>query len=79
MNEITRFVSSLSNQKHIELEMLRTVLLDETAYPWEPAEELASPCLDRLEAAVESVLSSHPVVSQWDCLLEQAKQLWGAE
>ncbi|MGF1523099.1 MAG: hypothetical protein ACFBSF_12360 [Leptolyngbyaceae cyanobacterium] len=76
MNQITQFVSSLSDQKRVELEMLYAILLDETAYPWNPAD---AACLDRLEAALEPVSSSQSIASQWGCLLQQAEQLWNAE
>ncbi|MEO1294949.1 MAG: hypothetical protein AAFW75_03955 [Cyanobacteria bacterium J06636_16] len=79
MNKITRFVSSLSDQKHVELDMLHAILLDEGVYPWDPAELSAAPCLDRLEAAIESVPSAQPVTLRWGRLLQQAEQLWSAE
>ncbi|MEM9007550.1 MAG: hypothetical protein AAGE59_29000 [Cyanobacteria bacterium P01_F01_bin.86] len=75
MDEFTRFVSSLSDQKRIESEMLHAILLDNAAYPWNPAEVPANSPLNKLEATVES----GQVESRWSSVSRQAEQLWAVK
>lgn len=68
---------SLSEQERIELEMLHAVLLDELAYPWNPAHSTAAAYLDNREVAFEpGDLPEDIFTSQWSHLSQQAERLW---
>lgn len=80
MQEPTHPVSSLPRQKIIELEMLHAVLVDEPAYPWNPADPTTTTYLDNLETAFEpGDLSEDIFASQWSQFSQQAEQLWSGQ
>lgn len=80
MKESTNPVPALSNQQRTELEMLHSVLTEDTSYLWNPHEPHASAYLDKIEEASEvGELFEDAFESQWSKLATQAEQLWSSQ
>ncbi len=77
MKESTNPVPALTPEQRVELELLHSLLEEESSYPWNPADPAAAVVLDRLaQSFEEGELSPDIFESQWSQVAQLAEQLW---
>jgi hypothetical protein len=67
---------SHTDLKYIELEMLYSILSDDSPYPWNPAEPAAANYFDTIETPDEFCDLLKDSESQWLQLLRQLESHW---
>ncbi|MFG6100282.1 hypothetical protein D0962_19265 [Leptolyngbyaceae cyanobacterium CCMR0082] len=70
---------SQTDLKYIELEMLYSILSDDTPYPWNPAEPAAANYFDSIETPDDFCDLLKNSESQWLQLLRQLESHWEDE
>ncbi|MEM9483244.1 MAG: hypothetical protein AAGA83_06080 [Cyanobacteria bacterium P01_F01_bin.116] len=70
---------SQTDLKYIELEMLYSILSDDTPYPWNPAEPAAANYFDSIETPDDFCDLLKDSESQWLQLLRQLESHWENE
>ena len=69
--------SSMSHQTRAELELLYSLLDQESAYPWNPSEPGADPYFADLEANWQALeVSEEEATSCWQAVSNQLEQIW---
>ena len=78
MKESNNLGSELTNQQRLELELLHSILDEDTAtYPWNPYDPAAIAYLNQLESDFASgELSDEEFSSQWSQVSQIAETLW---